>query len=278
MRGRDQLHSLQRLDPALRLLRLRGLRAKAIDERLQVRDLPLLLGIRSLLQRERQRTLALELRVIAGVEVQLARVDVDDLPDDAVEKVAIVRDEQQRPRISREPVLQPQHGVQVEVVGRLVQQQQVRTAHQRLCEIQAHPPAAGKTRDGIAVPLFGDTQAREQRRGAGARTVAAYVVEAVVQFCERFAAMCGVAFRGGQCGLDLAQFAVAVEHEVDGRRGHRERLLRDMRDRPRRRQRDRSRVGKEFLAHGGEQARLAAAVRADQADLVPWVHGEVGAF
>ena len=48
-----------------------------------------------------------------------------------------------------EPVLEPQHGVEVEVVGRLVQQQEVRTAHQRLREVQPHPPAAGKARHGI---------------------------------------------------------------------------------------------------------------------------------
>ena len=79
VRGRDQFHALQRLDPALRLLGLRGLRAKAVDERLQVRDLPLLLDVGRLLQRELLRALALELRVVARVEVQLARVDVDDL-------------------------------------------------------------------------------------------------------------------------------------------------------------------------------------------------------
>ena len=62
-----QLHPLQRLDAALRLLRLGRLGAEAVDERLQVRDLPLLLLVRRLLQRELLRALALELRVVAGV-------------------------------------------------------------------------------------------------------------------------------------------------------------------------------------------------------------------
>ena len=151
VRGGDALHPLQRLDPALRLLGLRRLGAEAVDERLQVRDLPLLLHVGRLLQRELHRALALELRVVARVRLELLRVDVDDRVDDAVEEVAVVRDEEQRARIAGEPVLEPQHGVEVEMVGRLVEEQQVGAAHQRLREVEPHPPAAGEARHGIAV-------------------------------------------------------------------------------------------------------------------------------
>ena len=71
VRRGDQLHALQRLDAALRLLRLGGLGAEAVDVRAQVRDLPLLLDVRRLLQRERLRVLALEGRVVAAVGGQL---------------------------------------------------------------------------------------------------------------------------------------------------------------------------------------------------------------
>ena len=67
VRRRDPLHPLERLHPALRLLRLRRLGAEAVDERLQMRDLPLLLHVGRLLQRELLRALALELRIVAGV-------------------------------------------------------------------------------------------------------------------------------------------------------------------------------------------------------------------
>ena len=100
VRRRDLLHPLERLDAALRLLGLRRLGAEAVDERLQVRDLPLLLHVGRLLQRELLRALALELRVVAGVGLELSRVEMDDAVDDAVEKIAVVRDEQQRSRDS----------------------------------------------------------------------------------------------------------------------------------------------------------------------------------
>ena len=51
MRGRDQFHFLQRLHPALRLLGLGRFGFEAIDERLQMRDLPLLFNVRGLLHR-----------------------------------------------------------------------------------------------------------------------------------------------------------------------------------------------------------------------------------
>ena len=70
--------------------------------------------------------------------------DAEHVRDHRVEKFAVVRDQQQRAGIALEPVFEPEHGVEIEVVGRLVEQQQVGAAHQRLGQIQAHAPAAGE--------------------------------------------------------------------------------------------------------------------------------------
>ena len=78
VRRRDALHAFQRLDPALRLLRLGGLGAEPVDERLQMRDLALLLGVGRLLQRELHRALAFELRIVSAVGLEALRVEVDD--------------------------------------------------------------------------------------------------------------------------------------------------------------------------------------------------------
>ena len=122
-----------------------------------------------------------------------------------------MRDQQQRARVAREPVLEPEHGVEVEVVGRLVEQQQVGAAHQRLREVEPHAPAAGEARDGLAVRAAREAEARQQRRGARARAVAVDAVEAMMQLGEALAA--GVRIGGVRCGrrrqraLDRAQLA-----------------------------------------------------------------------
>jgi hypothetical protein len=123
---------------------------KAVDERLEVLDLALLLREGRLLQRELRGALALERRVVAGVGPKLVAVDVHDRLRDRVEEVAVVRDQEQRARVALEPVLEPQHRVEVEVVGRLVEQQQVGARRERLREVEAHAPAAREARDRVA--------------------------------------------------------------------------------------------------------------------------------
>ncbi len=184
MRGGYPLHAFQRLDSALRLLRLGGLGTESVDERLQMRDLALLLRVRGLLQRELLRALALELRIVAGVGPELQPIDMHDRIDDPVQEIAVVRDEDKRPRVAREPVLEPQHGIEIEMVRRLVQEEQIRAACERLSEIQAHPPAAGKARHGVAMESCRKAEPREQRRRPGGGRIAADGLEAVVEFRE----------------------------------------------------------------------------------------------
>ena len=50
--------------------------------------------------------------------------------------------------IAFEPVFQPDDRVQIQVVGRFIEQQQVGRAHQGLCQIQTHTPAAGEAGNG----------------------------------------------------------------------------------------------------------------------------------
>jgi hypothetical protein len=270
VRGGDPLHPLDRLDAALRLLRLRRLRAKAVDERLQMCDLPLLLRVGGLLLRELQRPLGFELRVVAAVCAKLQSIDVHDRVDDGVEEVAIVRHQHQRSRIACEPVLEPQHGVEIEMVGRLVEQQQVGARRERLREIEAHPPSAGEARDRIGVSRLREAEAREKLAGACAGGVATDRLEPMVPMRERLAACMRIVvvtrFRGRELALDVAQLAIAIEHVFDRGRRNRRRLLRDVRDRPSGRQLDIAGVGRKLAADRREQARLAAAVCADEPD------------
>src|SRR5438067_939164 len=104
VRGGDALELLQRLDAALRLPRLRRLRAEAQDERLEVRDRLLLFFELRLLVRKALGALRLERRVVARVRVEAPILDMHDLLDDRVQELAVVRDDDRRARKILEPV------------------------------------------------------------------------------------------------------------------------------------------------------------------------------
>jgi hypothetical protein len=266
------LHLLQRLDAALRLFRLGGLGAEAVDERLQVLDGALLLLVGRLLQREALGALRLEGAVVARVRGEALVLHVNDLVGYGVQHLAVMRDDHDRARERPQPVLEPEHGIEVQVVGGLVQQQQVGTAHEAAREVEAHAPAAGEARDMARLRRLVEAQAREQRLRARARLVAADVVVVRHQLGQSLA----VLVRHPR--LDLAQLRVAVHHEVERRPLHRGRLLRDVREHPGRRQRNLARVRVQLAADDREEARLAAAVRADEPHLLAGVDVHRGAL
>ena len=98
------------------------------------------------LGRELLGLLGLEFGVVARVFAEPAAVEFDDARGQARQKLAIVGDEQQRAAVFRHHVFQPLDGLDVEVVGGLVQQQHVRLHDQRPAERHPALPAAGKLR------------------------------------------------------------------------------------------------------------------------------------
>ena len=145
--GGDHFHAFERLDPALRLAGLGRLGLEALDEARQVGDFALLGFVGRLLGGEAGGAGAFVVAVAAAGQRQALEVDGDDLADHGVEEVAVVRDQQQRRRRVLEPVFQPEDGVEVEVVGRLVEQQQVGAAREGAGEVEADAPAAGEFGD-----------------------------------------------------------------------------------------------------------------------------------
>src|SRR3546814_4165722 len=119
----------QALHPALRLLGLAGLGLETVDEALQVRAFDLFLVVRDLLLAQLLGALALEGGVVADVQLRAAALQVQGVGADVVEELAVVADQQQRARVLEQPLFQPQHRVQVEVVGGLVEQQQRSEEH-----------------------------------------------------------------------------------------------------------------------------------------------------
>ena len=86
-------------------------------------------------------------RVIAGVGVELAQLELERLGDDPVEEVAVVAGDQDRAGVGLEEVLEPLDAQQVEVVRRLVEQEQVVLEGEQPAQGEPHRPAAGERGD-----------------------------------------------------------------------------------------------------------------------------------
>ena len=153
-RNLDALNLVQLFDARLHLLGLGRLRAKAVDEGLQLLDALALIAVG-----RRQLIAALGLLaqiriiVVAAVELHALVPDLDRPVDRHVQEVAVVRDQQVRARIVRQIRFQPVAGFEIQVVGGLIEQQQARLFEQQLRQRQAHLPAARKFL-GAPLPVF----------------------------------------------------------------------------------------------------------------------------
>ena len=143
-RNLDSLDPLQFLDAALHLLGLGGLVAEAVDEGFELLDAVLLVLVGGDQLGAALVLLLLVPGVAAGIEVQALVPQLDDLADGDVEEVAVVGDQHEGVRVGVEILFEPVAGFQVEMVGRLVEQQQVGFFQQQLGERDAHLPAAGE--------------------------------------------------------------------------------------------------------------------------------------
>ena len=142
----DRLELGQPLDARLRLRGLAGLGPEAIDEALQMRAFGLLLGPGRGLQPGLFGAPRFEIVVAAGVKLELAFAQMQDGVDRIVQKLAVVADDHGGMRIFLQPRFEPQRALEIEIVGGLVEQQQIGLREQRRGERHAHAPAAGKFR------------------------------------------------------------------------------------------------------------------------------------
>ena len=118
-------------------------------------------------------------------------VDVGDVGADAVQEVAVVRDDDQGALVAAEVILQPVDGIEIEVVGRLVEQQRRRIAEQRLREQHADLLAALQFAHLALVQRVFDAEAVEQDGGVGLGGVAALFADDAFEFAEAHAVFVG---------------------------------------------------------------------------------------
>ncbi|VVN49389.1 hypothetical protein PS639_06357 [Pseudomonas fluorescens] len=274
--GGQLFHPLQRLDPALGLSGLGGLGLEPGDIAFHVRTLHLLLLVGLLLLGQTLGTGAFECGITAAVQGDLALIDVGHVIDHGIEEVAVVGNQHQGAGIAFKPLFEPDDGVEVQVVGRFVEQQQVRGAHQSLRQIQTHPPATGEISYLSIHLIVGEPQTRQQLARPGIGGVTVGTVEFSVQ-----AGLSGTVmgrFGGGEVALHLAQAQVAIEHVVDRDPIKGVDLLAHVGDAPVRRQEAITRVRMQVTQEQGEQARFAGTVGTDEAGFVAGVQGQLGVF
>ena len=95
-----------------------------------------------------------ESRIVAGPRRQLAAIDFDDPGRETLEEGAIVCDEHDGALVIGEEALEPGDGVDVQMIGGLVEQQHVRFRHECAREQHAPPPAARQcVDDGVSRQL-----------------------------------------------------------------------------------------------------------------------------
>ena len=102
----------------------------------------LLLPQRLALQRLLLAALALEARVAAAPQREPGAFEMQDVIGDVVEQVAVVADDEDRRRAGLEVVGEPQRALEVEVVGRFVEQQHIGLGKEHRGERHPHAPAA----------------------------------------------------------------------------------------------------------------------------------------
>ena len=102
---------------------------------------------RALLPGEPSQLLFQPARVVALERDAAAAVELEDPLRDVVEEIAVVGDRHDRPRVFLEEALEPVDRLGVEVVGRLVEQQQVGVAEEEPGERHAALLPAGQLRD-----------------------------------------------------------------------------------------------------------------------------------
>ena len=180
---------------------------------------------------------------------------------DVVEKVAVVADDEDRRGAALQIVGEPQHPFEVEVVGRLVEQQQVRLGKEHRGERHAHAPAAGIFGKRPALRRLVEAQPFEDSRRPRRRRMGVDVDEASLDFGDALRVN-----RDFRFGVQRLAFNVGREHEVDEAFRPSRRLLLDAADARALGRKDRAALRRKFAANEAEERGLAGAVAPDEPD------------
>ena len=193
--------------------------------------------------------------------------------DRGVEQIAVVADHDNGMRIVREVVLEPERAFEVEIVGRLVEEEEIRLRKQGRGECHAHAPATGKFGARTLLIGGGEAEAGEDRGRAGRRRMRVDIGESCLDLGNTMRIA-----RGLRLGQQACALAVGREHDLDQAFGAVGSFLRQPSDAPARRDGDGAVLGRDIARDYAEQGGLAGAVAADQSDARAGGDARGGAF
>ncbi len=206
--------------------------------------------------------------------------------DDAVHELAVVRRHQQRAGQRLEEALEPDDRLDVEVVGRLVHQQDVRPAEQHARHRDAHLPAAGQRADVAVDALVVEAEAVQHLARLRLEAVAAEVLVLLLHLAEaREDRSMSSAWSGSAIACCSASSSwcrsprrplPAIASSSTERPRHLLDVLAEVADRQLLRHRDVAFVRRFLADDHPEQRRLAGAVGTDEADLLARIELERG--
>ncbi|CUJ08852.1 Uncharacterised protein [Achromobacter aegrifaciens] len=206
--------------------------------------------------------------VVARINADLAVIHVGHVRAHLVQEVAVVADDDHRALVAVEHVFQPTDGVDVQVVGRFVQQQHVRIREQGLRQQHAQLPARRHFAHRQVVLVDSDFQAQQQFAGAGFGGVAVVLGELGFQVGRAHVVVFG-RFRIGVDGVALGHGGphLGVTHHDDVQHAQvfkRELILAQLAQAHARLQRHVARRGFQVAADDLHEGRLAGTIGPDQ--------------
>ena len=135
---------------------------------------------------------------------------MEDLLGDVIEQVAVMADDENRRLAGLQIVGEPQHAFEVEIVGRLVEQQKVGLREQHRRERDPHAPPAGKLLKRLGLRRLVEAEPLEDPRRPRRGVVRFNIDEPRVDLGDPLSFARGLRF-----GHERLALNIGGEHEVD---------------------------------------------------------------
>ena len=211
----------------------------------------------------------LEAIIAARVESEPPLVQMQDTVDRLVQEIAVVADDQHRMRIGGDEILKPEHAFEIEIVRRLVEEQDIGLCEQPARQRDPHAPSAGELGAGALMRLFIETEPGKNPGRASGGGMRIDIAEPRVDFADAMRIV-------GRLGLrsERGQLGVRRQHRFEQRLRATRRFLRNMREPGILGKADGPVIGMKLTRNQAQERGLARAVAPDKADFMPFGNGD----